>query len=770
MNDHYLKQTQRLWYNTPAEQWTEALPVGNGRLGAMVYGGVNRDTIKLNEDSIWGGNKIDRHNPQALSTLPEIRKLLFADKNKEASELAEKTMVSIPNEPFSYQPLGDLTICFSRSSEYRDYRREIRLDQAIASVDFAMNDVDFHKEYFVSAPDQVIVVRYSCKGKNRISLHASLTRQEDAHSVRIADDMIMLKGQGGQGGIQFAALLKVIAINGTVQAGVQRKDGEFVCIEEADSVIFYIAAHTSYRDENPGQKCLDTIAAACKKEYEQIKTDHIRDYQRLYNRFELDLSNGREDQVGVQDTTYERYLNIRKGIEDPRFYVLYLNYNRYLLISSSRPGCLPSNLQGIWNDKMQAPWESDFHTNVNFQINYWGAEGYNLAECHLPVFDWLRETIIPNGEETAKRIYGCRGWVLHHCTDIWGSASPIYSLLGIWPMGGAWVCRHLYEHYLYTLDSDFLRDTAYPIIRESVRFMLDFLVEAPAGTPCAGSLVTVPSHSPENRFIDENGYQSWFTYASTMDMEIISDHFTYCIKVIEILGKDNSTFDWAFKNEIKEALSKLPPLKISKKHGGIQEWIKDYDEFEPGHRHVSHLFACYPANQISVTKTPELAEAVKKTLIRRLSSNYDGQGWCLGWIANIWARLRQGEEAYAILQTIAKNFLLYNLFIEAHGNPQVGDAQAVPSAILEMLVQSQDECIVLLPALPQAWPDGFIKGMRLRGGSELDLCWKDGMVTQAHIKTVNGAKPMPVKGYNAALYDMTETDAETTIKLKRLQI
>lgn len=462
-----------------------------------------------------------------------------------------------------------------------------------------------------------------------------------------------------------------------------------------------------------------------------IRRDHIADYQKLYNRFYIEINP--DEVIGRSDMdTAERLEQIRSGKKDNRFFALYTNYNRYLLISSSRPGSLPSTLQGIWNEKLLAPWESDYHTNINVQINYWPTEMYHLAECHQPVFDFL-ERIVLNGEQTARETYGLNGWVMHHCSDIWGTTSPIFSLLGIWPMGGIWCCRDIYEYYEFTLDRKFLKQY-YPVLRGAVQFMLEFLVEAPEGSGWEGYLVTNPSHSPENRFRAEDGSEAWLTWGATMDSEILRDMFRASIELIEVLEEEEPGFDQEMKKKLEETILRLPPVRISKRTGGIQEWIYDYEEVDPAHRHVSQLYGCYPASEISWKKTPELAQAAEVTIRRKYELGYDSQGWSMGWIANIWARLRNGEEALQSIETIAKKHILYNLFIDAHGNPQVGDAQATPAAILEMLVQSHDGVIELLPALPGAWKEGQVRGVCLRGNCELDMKWKEGKLEEAVIR------------------------------------
>jgi alpha-L-fucosidase 2 len=524
----------------------------------------------------------------------------------------------------------------------------------------------------------------------------------------------------------------------------------------------YITAATTFRSSDPAAEAAAVMERALAKGWDTVKRDHIKDYQRLYNRFELELSGTGPAVPGGTDTAGWLEL-IRNGREDPEFYALYSNYCRYLLISDSRPGSLPANLQGIWNDMLDPPWQSDFHTNVNFQINYWPVETYNLSECHLPVFDWL-ERMVPCGKDTAKRLYGARGWVFHHCTDIWGMASPVFGLLGIWPMGALWCCRDLYEYYLHTQDGALIRDRGFVLLKGAVEFMLDFLVEAPENTPWAGYLVTNPSHSPENRYYAEDGSAAYFTWAATLDIELLHDMFGICIEFIDVLAADDPGFEAPFKGRLQETLARLPPIRISPGTGGIQEWIYDYKEVEPGHRHVSHLYACYPGTGITPEKTPELAEAAAKTIYRRYENGYDSQGWSMGWIANIWARLRNREEVYKSLQDVMRNHILYNLFINAHGNPQVGDMQSSGSAILEALAQSHDGVIRLLPALPRAWSSGSVRGFKLRGGHELEMKWEGGELSFARIVSSPKCVDMPAVFDGKGNYTITKNGSETVIQ------
>ena len=755
-----------LWYRTPAENWQEALPIGNGRLGAMVRGGANREVISLNEDSVWGGYKLDRHNPRALEGLPEIRRLLFEGENEKASQVAKECMLSDPLTVFPYEPLGDLIIENRFSSAYTEYTRSLDLKNSAAQVEYKSEDAGFFREYIASAPDQVIAVRYTCSQPEKYTLVVRMTRETNVESSYLGEDTILLKGYGHEKGIHFVGAVKAVVEGGYVMAEHWRcREGATLHIAGADAVTFYITAATSYRSADYEKECLSQHDKAVKKGYEAIKADHILDYQRLFYRFSIDIW-GEEDKNFAGLDTIERLGRLRKGAQDAGFFTLLMNYNRYLLISSSRPGTLPSNLQGIWNHRVMPPWESDFHTNINIQVNYWPSEGYNLGECHEPIFDWLERMTVTGGE-SAGRIYGARGWVLHHCTDIWCNAAPTFDLLGIWPMGALWCTRDLFEHYAHTMDISFA-EKYYYVLKGAVAFAMDFLTEPPADSPWKGYLVTNPSHSPENQFYAKDGSEAYFTWASTMDIEIIQDLSNICLEFIRLLEEKQAGFESEFKAEIENKLKRLPPIQISKRTGGIQEWIEDYQEVHPDHRHVSHLYACYPGTQITPEKTPELAEAVRRTILHKYENGYSSQGWSMGWIACIWARLGDAEQAYHSLQAIVQEHLLYNLFVNAHGNPQVGDEQVVPAAMLEMLAQSHDGSIRLLPALPTQWENGCVKGLRLRGGYELDMKWENHVLETAELRRINGGNTdMPVLYPDMEKYCAVET--ENGLKIQRMR-
>lgn len=708
----------RLWYQEPAKDWNEALPLGNGSLGAMVYGKPECEYIQFNEDSVWYGGPTDRNNPDAKESLPKIRQLLNDGRIQEAEKLMLEALSGTPQSQRHYQPLGEAFLDFQLSSDYEEYKRCLDLDTAVLWYEFKEQEVTYRREMFFSHPASAGIIRVTASQPGKINLSSILMREKFYDYVKKIDNHgVMLGGNLGKGGLDFLQMMTVKCIGGSLNI-----IGEHIVVEAADEIILYYTGGTTFRHKDLEGDLLQILDAAMAKDYESLKREHIEDYQQFYQRVDLNL----ETSEAFEKLPMDQRIELADS-KDAGLYKTYFDYGRYLMISGSREGTLPMNLQGIWNNEMLPPWGCKYTININTEMNYWPAEICNLSECHMPLFD-LIERMVPNGEVTAQKMYGCRGFVAHHNTDIWAdTAVQDHWIPGsYWVMGAAWLCTHQWTHYQYTLDQEFLKKQ-FPIMREAALFFKDFLIER------NGYLVTCPSVSPENTYLLPNGEQGANGFGVTMDNQILRDLFHQCIEAAKILGVDDE-----LNHDIKTMYERLIPTQIGK-HGQIMEWEKDYDELEPGHRHISHLYGLHPSEQILIDETPELAKAAKITLERRLANGGGHTGWSRAWIINHYAKLWDSEKAFENLRMLIKKSTLSNM-LDNHPPFQIDGNFGGTAGIAEMLVQSTLERIVLLPALPQEWQNGHVYGLCVKGGATVDMTWENGVLTKAVLHAKHNIK------------------------------